>query len=371
MSQKGIGVSNLPNVKYRSFCKAGIDFNIMIIGSSGLGKSSFINQMLGEPVLSSDPFLKEDDGNQSNEITRVSDTDGAEEQEDRYFHRNSLINIQISKFFVMENEFQTRITVAEVDGVGDNVCNEECWVPVVELIQNNFKDYLEQERKNVRPLIKDKRIHICLYFLEPNPSHVKLVDIKTMKEISKICNLIPVVGKSDLLSDLERQECSDRIAEAISAENIDVFYLDVPDRERIGKSEYPFFVIAKNVDHEDTPGHNREYPWGTMVPEKVGSNDFYLLVDSLIAKNLIKLVEATETFYDDYKTKEIGRSIANKPEILGEDDKKLTREIQKKIKEDEKTIAELRQRLIEKRKYYESKLLEMVDNHRDEEINSS
>lgn len=366
MTQKGIGVSNLPNVKYRSFCKAGIDFNIMMVGSNGLGKSSFINQMLGDSVLSSDPFLKPDDGQQNNDSARASDEDDAGEQEDKYLHRNSLINIQISKFFVMEKDFQTRITIAEIDGVGDNVCNHECWVPVVNLIQDNFKDYLEQERKNVRPLIKDKRFHVCLYFLEPNPSHVKLVDIKTMKEISKMCNLIPVVGKSDLLSDVERQECSNRIAEALSKEGIDVFHLDVPDKERVGKSEYPFFVIAKSMVSEDNNGHNREYPWGTMIPEKVGSNDFYLLVDSLIAKNLIKLVEATEIFYDDYKTKEIGRSITNKSGALGEDDKRLTREIQKKIKEDEKTIAELRQRLIEKRKYYESKLLEMPINHENE-----
>ncbi|AFN82465.1 Cdc3-like septin [Encephalitozoon romaleae SJ-2008] len=366
MTQKGIGVSNLPNVKYRSFCKAGIDFNIMLVGSNGLGKTSFINQMLGDSVLSSDPFLKPDDEQQSNDSTKVSDKDGCEEQEDKYFHRNSLINIQISKFFVMEKDFQTRITIAEIDGVGDNVCNHECWVPIVDLIQDNFKDYLEQERRNVRPLIKDKRFHVCLYFLEPNPSHVKLVDIKTMKEISKMCNLIPVVGKSDLLSDIERQECSNRIAEALYRESIDVFHLDVPDKERIGKSEYPFFVIAKSTIPEDNNGCSREYPWGTMILEKVVSNDFYLLVDILIAKNLIKLVEATEIFYDDYKTKEIGRSITNKSGALGEDDKRLTREIQKKIKEDEKTIAEIRQKLIEKKKYYESKLLEISVSHENE-----
>ncbi|KAG5858973.1 septin [Encephalitozoon hellem] len=364
MTQKGIGVSNLPNVKYRSFCKAGIDFNMMIVGSNGLGKSSFINQMLGDSVLSTDPFLKDDDVHQGSDSTKALDED--EEHGDKYLHRNSLINVQISKFFVIEKDFQTRITIAEVDGVGDNVCNEECWVPIVDLIQDNFRDYLEQERRNVRHLIKDKRFHVCLYFLEPNPSHVKLVDIKTMKEISKMCNLIPVVGKSDLLSDLERQECSNRIAEVLSRENIDVFHLNIPDKQRIGKSEYPFFVIAKNIVPEDSNRQSREYPWGTMVLEKVGCNDFYLLVDSLIAKNLIKLVEATEVFYDDYKTKEIGRSITNKSGALGEDDKRLTREIQRKIKEDEKTISEIRQRLIEKRKYYESKLLEMSANHEGE-----
>ncbi|CAD25010.1 SEPTIN HOMOLOG [Encephalitozoon cuniculi GB-M1] len=371
MAQKGIGVSNLPNVKYRSFCKAGIDFNIMTVGSNGLGKSSFINQMLGDSILSSDPFLKPEDGHHSNETVRALDEDIVDDPESKYFHRNSLINIQISKFFVMENDFQTRVTVTEVDGVGDGVCNEGCWDPIVELIQDNFRDYLDQERKNVRSLIKDKRIHICLYFLEPNPSHVSLVDIRTMKEISKICNLIPVVGKSDLLSDSEREECRNRIVEVLSMENIDVFRLDILEKEKISRTESPFFIIAKNVNSGDSSGHNREYPWGTMFPEKVESNDFYFLVDSLIAKNLIRLVETTEVFYDEYKTREIGLSIASKPGALGEDDRRLTKEIQKKIKEDERTIVELRQKLIEKRKYYESKMLEITSKYSNEKINSS
>lgn len=365
MNQRGIGVSNLPNVKYRSFCKAGIDFNIMTVGSNGLGKSSFINQMLGTCVLSPDPFLEAKDGFHNYEVLEVSGKDTVATAEDKYYHRNAVLNIQISKFFVMENDFQTRITVTEIDGVGDNVCNQGCWEPVVDLLNENFKDFLNQERKNVRSMIKDKRIHVCVYFLEPNPAYIKTADVRTMKEISRICNLIPVVGKSDLLNDTEKQECYNRIIDVLSEENIDAFPLDLSLKERTEMINGPFFVISKNMENGGEKALERKYPWGSLFLERVKNNDFYVLTDSLITKNLINLIEATENFYDNYRTKEIGRSIG-KTGSLRQDDKKLTREIQNKIKEDEETIAELRQRMLEKKRKYESRLFEMANKCIDE-----
>lgn len=351
MTQNGIGISNLPNVRHRTFCRAGIDFNIMAAGSTGLGKSSFVNQMLGACVLSADPFLEAGDGVENYEVFGASGSGAASSLEDRYFYRNALLNIQISKFFASEQGFQTRITVTEVDGVGDSVCNNRCWEPVGELINDNFRDFLEQERRSVRSLIKDRRIHVCLYFLEPNPGHVKAADLRTMKEISRHCNLVPVVGKSDLLNEVQKQECHDTVLSALGREGIEVFPMEAGSA-----ANGPFFVVCRSMDGRQQT--EREYPWGLMFLDQVKSNDFYMLADALVRKNLIRLVEATEGFYDGFKTKEIGRSV-EKPEALEQDDRRLTKEIQKKIREDEGTIAEIRQKLLEKKRHYESRLFEM------------
>lgn len=198
-----------------------------------------------------------------------------------------------------------------------------------------------------------------------------MADIMAMKEISKVCNLVPIVGKSDLLNNSEREECRDKIAEVLSSENIEVFCLDSSGDERGGRPKSPFFVVAKSFGPNDTNDHKREYPWGVMLLDKPETNDFYFLVDSLVAKNLTNLVEATEVFYDDYRTKEIGQSLMVRSDGLGHDDKKLTKEIQKKIREDERTIMELRKRLVEKKKRYESRLLEMTGRCGNKAINSS
>ncbi|KHN70477.1 septin [Ordospora colligata] len=360
MGPKGIGVSNLPNVKYRNFCKAGIDFNIMTAGSCGLGKTSFINQMLGASILPSDPFVD------SSSAICTSDALPAYQapENGKCLHKNSILNIQVSKFFVMENGFQTRVTVTEVDGIGDSVNNHGCWEPVADLLQENFKDFMYQERRSVRSLIKDKRIHLCLYFLEPNPTHVRMADICTMKEISKMCNLVPVIAKSDLLNDAERAECHAIISGILSSEGIDTFCLDSKHDDN-QKSQCPYFVISGNMGFEDGHNHKREYPWGIMDLDKTAWNDFYFLVNSLISKNLINLVRATEAFYDDYRAREIGKAVTSESEALEQDDIKLTKEIQKKIKEDERIIMELRSRLMEKKSTYEAKLLQMHINRID------
>lgn len=353
MSQKSVGISNLPNVRYRSFCKAGIDFNIMTIGSNGLGKSSFINQILGVHALSSDPFLEE--YGQNSGTSEMSDN----LQEDKYFHKDALLNIQISKFFVIENGFQARITVTEVDGVGDNVNNEGCWEPVVDLINDNFRDFLEQEKKNVRPLIKDKRIHICIYFLEPNPGFVRTADIRTMKEISRVCNLIPVVGKSDLLNDAEKQECYNRIFEILSVEDIDTFPLESPKKDGVEVIRGPFFITCKSLGDEAANENptERKYPWGSVLLEKIIGNDFYTLTKMLITKNLINSIETTESLYGSYKTKNI--SISSGKTFEKDDD--IMREVQEKIEKEEMTIKEIKMRILEKKKQYELELLEMAN----------
>ncbi|KAH9412234.1 septin [Ordospora pajunii] len=360
MGPKGIGVSNLPNVKYRNFCKAGIDFNIMTVGSSGLGKTSFINQMLGVSVLPANPFAD----SSSSICTGDASSAHMASESAKYLHKNSALNIQVSKFFVMENGFQTRVTITEVDGIGDSVNNNGCWEPVADLLQENFKDFMHQERRSVRSLIKDKRIHLCLYFLEPNPTHVRMADIYTMKEISKMCNLIPIIAKSDLLNDAERAECHETVTGILSSEEIDTFCLESRHDDN-QKARCPYFVISGNMGFEDGHNHKREYPWGIMDLHKTAWNDFYFLVDSLISKNLINLVRATETFYDDYRAREIGKAVTSESEALKQDDIKLTKEIQKKIKEDERIIMELRSRLLEKKRAYEAKLLQMHINRID------
>jgi septin 7 len=349
MNQRGIGVSNLPNVKYRSFCRAGIDFNIMVAGANGLGKSTFINNMLGVKVLSTDPFVEPFDNTDESQIVEVTNYNG---DSDKHGHRNALLNFQISKFFVMENGFQTRVTVTEVDGIGDNCCNEGCWVPVVELIEHNYGDYMKQEHNNVRTLIKDRRIHVCLYFIEPSPAFLKTADTRTMKEISAICNLIPIVGKSDLLSDVQKQECYNRIVETLAMENIETFVLNANKNEDVMRG--PFFVVSGEMA-SDGVKYERTYPWGTAASSAMANNDFDSLTRALISRNLIHLVEKTEGFYDDYRTREIGSTLYD-TEMLNPEDKLLTKEICRKIKEDERVVRELRQKIYEKKRAYETRL---------------
>ena len=46
-----VGISNLPNQRHRIVSKRGVDFTILVCGESGLGKSTFITNLITLPVI--------------------------------------------------------------------------------------------------------------------------------------------------------------------------------------------------------------------------------------------------------------------------------------------------------------------------------
>ncbi|KAF9763785.1 Cell division control protein 3 [Nosema granulosis] len=327
MNQRGIGVSNLPNIKYRSMCRTGIDFNIMIVGSHGVGKTSFINGLLGTKIITEIEDAKE-----------ASDT----------------MNFQISHFTVFENEFSTRVTVTEVDRIGDFEDNTDCWRPVTKLINDNYEDYLNSEHKSVRSLIHDKRIHVCFYCLEPLDNFIRPADTTAMREISKYCNLIPIVCKSDFLDDNQIQKAFDFLRETIESNNITIFEEQNPTRGSISNFIPPFFVISPKTT-ENGLSYVREYPWGQLNIQKIHSNDLFRLREKLINHNIIRLIEGTEEYYDRYRASVLSFYISKKTNKKLNSEA-LNLEIFEKLKNEENTIKEIKKRISDKKREYDNKL---------------
>lgn len=336
MNQRGIGVSNLPNIKYRSLCKTGIDFNIMVAGSHGVGKTSFINGLLGTKI-----------------ITEIDE------------EACNSMHFQISNFTVVENEFSTRLTITEVDRIGDFENNMDCWKPVIKYINDSYQDYLTSEHKSVRSLIRDRRIHICFYCIEPLDNFIRQADVMAMQEISKYCNLVPVVCKSDLLDEYQIQRAFDFLRETFESHNISIFEEDNPTRGNITNFIPPFFVISPKMT-ESGINYVREYPWGQLSLQNMRSNDLFRLREQLFNHNLIYLIERTEEYYDRYRASVLSFSISKQTNKKLNSDA-LTFEICEKLKNEENTIKELKRRIASKKKDYDTKLKASLTAKDDEE----
>lgn len=96
-----------------------------------------------------------------------------------------------------------RLSVIDTPGFGDFVNNDDSWRPIVENIEQRFDTYLEAENKVNRSNIVDNRIHACVYFIQPTGHSLKPLDIEVMRRMHTKVNLIPVIAKSDTLTDEE------------------------------------------------------------------------------------------------------------------------------------------------------------------------
>lgn len=86
------------------------------------------------------------------------------------------------------------------------------WKPIVDNIEARFDAFLEQENRVNRLKVVDNRVHACIYFIQPTGHSLKPIDIKFMTELHEKVNLIPVIAKSDTLTDDEIKAFKARVS---------------------------------------------------------------------------------------------------------------------------------------------------------------
>jgi len=172
--------------------KRGFDFNILVAGQSGLGKTTFVNTLFSASIL---------------------DAKGAKAPIEP---TKKTLEITSRSHLLEEKGVKLRLTVVDTPGFGDQINNDKCWEPIVSYIQSQYKRYLREENALTRKKnIPDSRIHACLYFISPNGHTLRPIDLESMKNISEYVNLIPVIAKSDTLTLEERVEFKKKIMDEI------------------------------------------------------------------------------------------------------------------------------------------------------------
>ena len=165
-----VGFSKLPYQVYRRALLRGFKFNLLVVGESGLGKSSLINSMFWTDLLKKDDY--------EDLVPGV---------------------IQSSEVSLQEGEVRLDLNILHLPGYGDNIDNTQCWEPIREFISAQFESYLQHEtRVDRRGLtIPDTRLHACLYFISPVGHGLKPLDIEFMKTFQDSVNIIPILAKAD------------------------------------------------------------------------------------------------------------------------------------------------------------------------------
>uniref|UniRef100_A0A8D2L507 Septin 12 n=1 Tax=Varanus komodoensis TaxID=61221 RepID=A0A8D2L507_VARKO len=180
--------------------KAGFEFNIMVVGQSGLGKSTMVNTLF------------------KSKVSRKSSCPGCEERIPKTVQLLSVTHV------VEEKGVKMKLTVTDTPGFGDQINNQNCWDPIIEYINDQYERYLREEilihRKRKIP---DSRVHACVYFVPPTGHWLRPLDLEFMRRLSKITNVVPVIAKADTLTLEERAEFKQRVQKDLKAHGIHVY----------------------------------------------------------------------------------------------------------------------------------------------------
>ncbi|GFZ43530.1 Septin [Saitozyma sp. JCM 24511] len=310
----GIGIANLPNQRHKIVNQLGSHFTLMVVGESGLGKTTLINTLFATEICTPRNY-KQRWPKQTDKTTEV----------------------EILKADLEERGFNIKLTVIDTPGFGDYVNNRDSWTPIIDFIDDQHESYMRQEQQPHRKEKQDLRIHACLYFIRPSGAGLKPLDVEIMKRLGTRVNLIPVVAKADTMTQEDLQRFKAVVREVIVAQGIKVYAPPI-DTEDEGAAEHarqiqafmPYSIIGSTDDVTTADGRSvkgRQYLWGVAEVENDDHCDFRRLRSLLIRTYMLDLVQSTEeNHYEAYRVSQMETRKFGEPKVKKVDNPKFREE---------------------------------------------
>nr|XP_033819080.1 septin-12 isoform X3 [Geotrypetes seraphini] len=299
-----VGIEAVLDQMRRKAMKMGLEFNIMVVGQSGLGKSTLVNTLFKSKIYQRST---------SPEYEKIPKT----------------VELRAISHVIEEKGLKMKLTVIDTPGFGDQINNQNCWDPIIKYIAEQYEKYLREEMVIQRKRrIPDSRIHCCIYFVPPTGHWLRPLDVEFMKRLSKIVNIVPVIAKSDTLTLEEREEFKQQIRKDLQAYGISVYPQreldeDLEDallNERI-REKIPFAVVGTDREHQVNGKKvlGRKTNWGMIEVENMAHCEFANLRDMLIRTNLQDLKDITHYIhYESYRIRRLSESnlLPQSPELI-------------------------------------------------------
>ncbi|XP_078611598.1 neuronal-specific septin-3-like isoform X2 [Branchiostoma floridae x Branchiostoma japonicum] len=271
-----VGIDTLQEQMRKKALKRGFEFHIMVVGGSGLGKSTLVNTLFKA------------------QISRRSCTNESEGTIPKTVQIKSVSHV------IEEKGVRLKLTVTDTPGFGDQINNENCWLPILEFINDQYEKYLSEEVNVSRKKhIPDTRVHVCLYFISPTGHSCRPLDLEFMKRLDKVVNIVPIIAKADTLTLEERYAFKKRVREDLEFHGIQ-FYpmksLDEDEEEtainQALREKMPFAIVGSDREYQVNGKSvlGRKTKWGLIEVENKNHCEFALLRDMLIRTHMQDLM---------------------------------------------------------------------------------
>lgn len=316
---KYIGFSLIADQYQRKTVKKGFEFTLMVVGESGLGKSTMINSL----------FLT--DLYRNRNLAPVSD------------RLVKTTEIEKTTLDIEEAGVKLRLTIVDTPGYGDGLEGADSWQACVKYVDDQFTSYFQGESGVNRRNLVDSRVHCCLYFISPYGHGLKPLDLEFMRRLQYKVNLIPVLAKADCLTKSEVRKKKEKIIAELAGSEIEIYQFpecesdedeDFKDQNEKLKCSIPFALVgASNIlEINDKKIRGRQYPWGVVDIENPEHSDFILLKRFLIQTHMQDLKDVThDVHYENYRIsclselKAAGISVSEEASCPAGEDRKLKR----------------------------------------------
>nr|VZI38269.1 unnamed protein product [Spirometra erinaceieuropaei] len=299
-----VGFSTLPTQINRKANQKGFAFNILIVGASGLGKSTFLNSLFMTDIYN-DAYVG---------------------PSIRFYRDRTTSPVSSATFELVENNVSLVMSVIDTPGFAESLDNSTCWEPILSEIDRRNAAFMDAELTINRKIsgcgahgrlgvFPEQLIHACFYFIEPTGHGLRLVDLKAMRHLCDKVNLIPLIAKADTMTAEECRDFKSIVKEQFQREGIHTY--DFPlsaltaekardaDEQKSSLSEVrtlrlrqPFAVCSGTQEIQKEDGRKvrcRVYPWGIVETDSLEHNDFRALKTLLMCYHMqVRVVRKQE-----------------------------------------------------------------------------
>lgn len=271
-----VGFDGIPDQIVNKATESGFHLNLLVVGHTACGKSSLLNTL----------FKTKLDGKPAS-------------------HSRDYIKIDRAYYHFEEKNVKLNVDVSQTVGLGDQLNQKASIQILTSFVDEQYELYLRNElnldKSNKKEAAwHDTRIHVCFYCIQPCAGNVglKTLDAILIKELSARCNVIPIITKSETLTQSELKEFKHNIQADMMA--IGATCYDFSKECGSVKDYLPFAVICSDdncVLDPVTGKRVRKFRWGSVDVESEEKCDMSKLREVVIRLDTIRLINKTKEYY--------------------------------------------------------------------------